>query len=258
MWVLIKGNTMNIKRRRVLKTVAMAGIVSASASMGLQGCDTINEHIPGGANTTALLMDAFGMDLSFTISGAPPNEIEKVYFYAERTNTMLGTVEQMSNGLSEEFARTFDIRVNAATDAGMTELAEEAANIDPSTMTPEQKQWMERNYPMMRSLKYAGVKTLTSAASIILAIPGAFNECQQDPVNCGVSLVENLPTAGQNLKESYDKVGPVVSALESLVDQADRLADATGITPPTEEEERANASKLASQGLPAGEEAEFA
>ena len=198
------------------------------------------------------------MDLSFTIAGAPSDEVYAVFFYVDRTNMMLGSIEQMCFGLSKEFARTFDIKVNAATDAGMTELAEEAANIDPSTMTPEQKQWMERNYPMIRALTFAGGETLKSAGSLLTTAPVAGSKVAENPANYIGPLIENGPTAVSNLGEALSKIEPVMSALVSLKDQADRLADATGITPPTEEEERANASKLASQGLPAGEEAEFA
>ena len=248
---------MNINRRRVLKAAVMAGIVGASASMGLQGCDTINKHVPGG---TDIITSALGMDMTFEIPGAPSDEVDQVFFYAERTNQMMGSLEQMGQGLANEFARTFDIKVNTATDAGMAELAEESANIDPNTMTPEQKQWVEKNLPMIQAWGYAGVSVLASAKSFTVALPkagktaagnlGKYSQKYPDPIGAANKLLDDINGA-------ISKIEPVVDSGESVVKNAMRLGEATGVTPPTEEEERANASKLASQGLPAGEEVEF-
>lgn len=234
-------------RRRVLNTTFMAGIITASASMGLQGCDSINQYVPGGSD---MLASALGMDLSFKISGAPADDVEATYFYLMRTKTMLGTLDKQGQGLAGEFARTFDIKVNAATDAGMAELAEESAKIDPESMSDEQKQWVEKNLPMMQAWAYAAASVGGSAWSLGTA---AANAVEQDPVGIGKKAYDAWP----DVEATLEKVEPVITSGRAMVENGLRLAKATGVTPPTPEEERANASKLASQGLPAGEEAEF-
>lgn len=234
-------------RRRVLNTTFMAGIITASASMGLQGCDSINQYVPGGSD---MLTSALGMDLSFKVSGAPADDVEAAYFYLMRTKTMLGTLDKQGQGLAGEFARTFDIQVNTATDAGMAELAEEAAKIDPESMSDNQKQWLEKNLPMLVAWVYAAVSVGDSGWSLATAATNAF---EQDPVGIGKKAYDAWP----DVKASLEKVEPVFTSGKAVVENAIRLAKATGVTPPTPEEERANASKLASQGLPAGEEAEF-
>ena len=252
---------MNITRFHVIKSLAVAGIISGSASMGLQGCDTIDQYVPGGS---AMLMDALGMNLNFEIKGAPSDEVDAWFFYVDRTSTMAGNFTKMSDALCKEFARTFDIQVNTATDAGMAELAEAADQIDPNTMTPLQKQWIEKNGPMIKGLVFAGVEVGGSLASFTASSPNVIEAIKENPDKY-LARYGSLQACVSKVEEGVDALSRVITALaailpavENLSANYSRLADATGVTPPTPEEERANAGKIASKGLPAGEEVEFA
>ena len=243
--------------KKMTKTVSLGTAfaslaLSSAALVNMQGCSML-DSVPGGD----MISSALGLDIPFKISGAPTDEVLAVIWYAERTNTMLAHFDKTGRDLAREFARTFDIKVNAETDESMAALNAATANIEAGNISAEQKQWLEKNAPLMMGWGFALETVASSSASFAVSLPDALSKISSDPVKYSGTVLANARSVKSDLEEAFDRAGPAVESFLEVGPSFVRIFEAAGVTPPTPEQERAEGMKLTNESLPAGEEVEF-
>jgi hypothetical protein len=211
------------------------------------------DSVPGGD----MISSALGLEIPFKISGAPTDEVLAVIWYAERTNMMLAHFDKTGRDLAVEFARTFDIKVNAETDESMAAMDEATANIEAGNITKEQKQWLETNAPLIMGWGYALETVASSSASFAVSLPDAITKMVNDPSKYAGTVLANARKVKSDLEEAFDRAEPAVESFVAVGPSFVRIFEAAGVTPPTPEQERAEGMKLTSESLPAGEDVEF-
>lgn len=232
--------------------VCCAGL-AAGVSVVPAGCSSIMKDLPGGD----LVSGALGLDLPFVISGAPKDDVLRVIYYAEQTSTMVDAMDSTGRKLADEFARTFDLKVNSKTDAGLAEMASASAELTAESLSAEQRQWLETNLPLLVGWSFAASNLASSATSFSISLPDAIKTASDAPGQYGPTVVSSADDLRANLTNAFEKLEPVFKSNGSMIQNLIRLSEAVGVTPPTPEEERAEASKLASKSLPEGTEVEF-
>ena len=235
-----------------VRAIILGMSMGVAGTAAFTGCEAIDKYVPKSVQNMA--MDALGVKLDFRISGAPTDEVKALIFYLDRTDRMLTVLREQGEALTKEYVKTFDLKSEALTDQNMDALSDEIASIDPAQMTPLQKQWVEANLPAIRAWDLAIDKAISTGVSLGM---GVADLSMNPPSGIDVGLIEDAVEGGKTLKSALDQVGPVVTTAKAVRTSADDLAKATGVTPPTKEEEEMIAKELMAKGLPGDETIEF-
>ncbi len=244
---------------RGIRAVVLGVSMGVAGTTVFTGCDALDKYVPKSAQNQ--LMELVRLNISFSVSGAPSDQIDKTFFYADRIAGLTTTARQQGDAMVMEFARTFDFKVQALTEENMEKLTGEISSIDPSEVTPEQKQWLERNIPAIKGWAISGVKLIDAGKNVGLALPAAGAKVKEDFKSASPAMkdrygryIEQFPGLLEDVDTVVSDGVPALINIGNVVEAMIVLSSATGVEPPTKEESDQEAMKLMSKGLPEGEE----